>query len=213
VRKTLQAVRALFAVLSLELFESSTRVANSQLNWLVLLLVITSASTSFGQPLPSARSQVDSESWTFKDGASANIRCLAQTNDGFLWLCSQNGLVKFDGTRFEPFRSPFGDQLLSAKAHSLFAPRSGGLWVGYTFGGFSFLENGRVANYASETGSVYGFAQDQNGIVWAGTSSGLWRFDHSAWQHIGVEWNAPTGSARQVGFDSQGTLWVCWLAV
>ena len=184
------------------------RVTNAQLCWLVLLMVFTSVSSSLGLPLPSANSQVDSESWTFKDGAPANIRCLAQANDGFLWLCSHKGLVRFDGTRFEPFRSPFGDQLLSAKAHSLFAPRSGGLWVGYTLDGFSFLDNGRVTNYAIETGSVYGFAQDRDGIVWAGTSSGLWRFDHSAWQHIGVEWNAPAGLARQLGFDLQGTLWV-----
>ena len=74
-------------------------------------------------------------------------------------------------------------------------------------GGFSFLDNGRVINYASETGSVYGFAQDRDGIVWAGASSGLWRFDHSGWQHIGVEWNAAAGAVTQVGFDSQGTLW------
>ncbi|WP_433967119.1 two-component regulator propeller domain-containing protein [Tunturiibacter gelidiferens] len=69
------------------------------------------------------------------------------------------------------------------------------------------LDKGRVTNYASETGSVYGFAQDRDGIVWAGTSSGLWRFDHSGWQHIGVEWNAPAGRVTQVGFDSEGILW------
>jgi signal transduction histidine kinase len=89
----------------------------------------------------------------------------------------------------------------------LFASPSGGLWIGYTFGGFSFVDKGRVTNYQSETGSVYGFAQDRDGIVWAGASSGLWRFDHSSWQHIGVEWNAPAGAFMQVGFDSQGILW------
>jgi PAS domain S-box-containing protein len=69
------------------------------------------------------------------------------------------------------------------------------------------LDKGRVTNYASGIGSVYGFAQDRDGIVWAGASSGLWRFDHSGWQHIGVEWNAPAGPVAQVGFDSEGILW------
>jgi streptogramin lyase len=64
-----------------------------------------------------------------------------------------------------------------------------------------------VTNYASKTGSVDDFAQDRDGIVWAGASSGLWRFDHSGWQHIGVEWNAPAGAVTQVGFDSEGILW------
>jgi hypothetical protein len=72
----------------------------------------------------------------------------------------------------------FGDRLLSTNLYSLFGPPSGGLWIGYTLGGFSFLDKGRVTNYVSETGSVYGFAEDRDGILWAGTSSGLWRFDH-----------------------------------
>jgi PAS domain S-box-containing protein len=155
--------------------------------------------------------QVDHESWTFKEGAPTDVACLAQTNDGFLWLGGHNGLFRFDGTRFESFRSPFGDRLLSTNLHSLFGPLSGGLWVGYQFGGFAFLNNGRVTNYggeiASSTGTVNGFAQDRGGIVWAATSSGLWRFDHSGWQPIGVEWNTPTGSVTKVGFDRKGILW------
>jgi PAS domain S-box-containing protein len=163
--------------------------------------------SSFGQTPASGNVQVGHDSWTFKEGAPADVECLAQTHDGFLWLGGQGGLFRFDGTRFEPFSSPFGDPLLSTNLYSLFAPPSGGLWIGYTLGGFSFLDKGRVTNYASETGSVYGFAQDQNGILWAGTSGGLWRFDHSGWQHVGVEWNGPAGRVMQIGFDSEGILW------
>jgi signal transduction histidine kinase/ligand-binding sensor domain-containing protein len=171
-------------------------------------MIVTSVSCFCGHTVRSENLQVGHEFWTFKDGAPPDVTCLAQTNDGFLWLCGgPNGLVRFDGTRFDPFSSPFGDRLLSANLYSLFVPPSGGLWVGYTLGGFSFLDKGRVTNYAAETGSVYGFAQDRDGIVWAGASRGLWRFDHSSWRQIGVEWNAPAGGARQVGFDSQGVLW------
>jgi signal transduction histidine kinase len=184
---------------------------------LVLLLCLTALQTSplFGQASSSADSaatlHVYHNSWTFKDGAPADVTCLAQTNDGFLWLGGPNGLFRFDGTRFEPFRSPFGDRLPSTQLYSLFGSPSGGLWVGYVLGGFSFLNNGRVTNYggeiASSTGSVFGFAQDRDGIVWAATSSGLWRLDHLGWQPIGVEWSAPAGSVTRVGFDPKGILW------
>ncbi|MGA9987210.1 MAG: two-component regulator propeller domain-containing protein [Terriglobales bacterium] len=148
------------------------------------------------------------ESWTFKDGAPEGVIALAQTADGFLWLGAPAGLHRFDGVRFEPFRSPFGDQLLSTYVYALFAPPTGGLWVGYAFGGFSFINNGRVTNFAHDTGSVYSFAQDKNGVVWAGTGGGLWRFDGSAWQHITAAWNAPVTNVCQVRFDHDGTLWV-----
>ena len=181
------------------------RIRASQLCWLLLLLVVTFK--LFGQTPPSARLHVYHDSWTFKDGAPADVACLTQTTDGFLWLGGPNGLFRFDGTRFEPFRSLFGDRLLSTHSYSLFGAPSGGLWIGYVLGGFSFLNNGRLTNYSGETGSVFGFAQDRDGIVWAATASGLWRFDHSGWQPIGVEWNAPAGSVTQVGFDAKGILW------
>jgi PAS domain S-box-containing protein len=187
----------------------SIRATASQLRLLVVLMIVPyfQCPFSLGQTPASVNVQVGHDFWTFKDGAPADVACLAQTNDGFLWLGGPNGLFRFDGTRFEPFSSPFADRLLSTDLESLFAPHSGGLWIGYIYGGFSFLDKGRVANYASQTGTVFGFAQDRNGVVWATTSNGLWRFDHSGWQHIGVEWNIPAGSVTKVGFDQKGILW------
>jgi len=184
-----------------------------RLCWLVLLLIVTSLAcpSMRGQMPASANLQVGHDFWTFKDGAPPDVNSMAQTTDGFLWLGSLAGLFRFDGTRFEPFSSPFGDQLLSANVYSVLAPPSGGLWVGYTFGGFSFVNNGRVTNYggeiASSTGTVHRFAHDGDGILWAGTTSGLWRFDHSQWQHIGAEWNVPAGPVFQLAFDREGILW------
>jgi ligand-binding sensor domain-containing protein len=43
--------------------------------------------------------------------------------------------------------------------------------------------------------------------IWAATTSGLWRFDHSRWQHVGSEANVPPGTVAEVGFDQEGTLW------
>jgi PAS domain S-box-containing protein len=209
VRKAHQRTRSFVPVGDCDSSARSIRVKASQLCWLVVLMIVIGfrCPSSLGQTPESGNVQVGHDSWTFKEGAPAEVTCLAQTNDGFLWLGGPEGLFRFDGTRFEPFNSPFGDRLLSTNLYSLFAPPSGGLWIGYTLGGFSFLDKGRVTNYASETGSVLGFAQDRDGIVWAGASSGLWRFDHSGWQHIGVEWNAPAGPITQVGFDSEGILW------
>ena len=208
-RKTHQRARSFVPVGDCDRSARSIRVTASQLCWLVVLMIVTCfrCASSLGQTAASVHVQVGHDFWTFKEGAPADVACLAQTNDGFLWLGGPNGLFRFDGTRFEPFSSPFGDRLLSNNLYSLFAPPSGGLWIGYTLGGFSFLDKGRVTNYASGIGSVYGFAQDRDGIVWAGSSTGLWRFDHSGWQNIGVEWNGPAGRVTQVGFDSEGILW------
>ena len=136
--------------------------------------------------------QIVHESWTFKDGAPEVVTALAQTSDGSLWLGSPSGLFRFDGGRFELFRSPFGDSLYSTNVTALLAVGDG-LWVGYLFGGFSFVKHGKVTNFAEQTSSIGGFAHDKRGTTWAGAaasaqSSGLWRHDGTAWQLIGMDW-------------------------
>jgi ligand-binding sensor domain-containing protein len=125
---------------------------------------------------------------------------------------SPSGLFRFDGTRFERFHAPSGDQLLSTNVNAMFAPPTGGLWVGYEFGGFSFVNNGRVTNYGGEvaasTGSVDDFAQDHDGIMSAGTTNGVWRFEKSIWRHLGTEWSAPVGYRTKLATDRTGILWI-----
>jgi signal transduction histidine kinase/ligand-binding sensor domain-containing protein len=157
---------------------------------------------------PPGGQKIIHESWKFKDGAPEQPRAFAQTADGYLWVGAPAGLFRFDGVRFELFRSPFGDQLQSTNVSALFAPSHGGLWVGYVFGGFSFLSNGRITNFVDGTGSVFGFAEDRNGTVWCAASRGLWRFDGSSWQSVGTQWGLiPKQSMVQVGLDREGTLW------
>jgi PAS domain S-box-containing protein len=150
------------------------------------------------------------EFWTFKEGAPEVVESLAQTADGYLWLGAESGLFRFDGVRFERFQSPFGDQLPGTDISSLFAPRTGGLWIGYRFAsGFSFLKNGKLTNFRfpSPTGTVNGFAQDDHGVMWAATTRGVWRFDGSSWRQNPYEWEPQFGPVAQVGFDRENRLW------
>jgi len=165
---------------------------------------------AMGEAAEPAHERVVHQAWTFRDGVPEGVQALAQTADGYLWLGTQFGLFRFDGRRFEAFQSPFGDRLMSTSVSALMADVKGGLWVGYLFGGFSFVKNGKVTNFVdsiASTQSVLGFAEDSKGIVWSATGAGLWRFDGRAWRAIGDDWNAPSGIVYQLGFDRDGILW------
>ena len=183
------------------------RITNSKACWLASTMIVALVwAQSFGQA--SRDTQLGHDSWTFQDGAPEEIYALAQTDDGFLWLGTETGLVRFDGLRFEHFRSPFGDQLLSTAFTAVFAPRTGGLWIGYGMGGFSFVDHGRVTNYETQLGAVRGFAQAEDGSIWVATDIGLWHFSRGLWERIGAEWNAPKENDLCIGFDSEEILWV-----
>jgi ligand-binding sensor domain-containing protein len=47
--------------------------------------------------------QLYHRSWTVREGAPSSVTSIAQTTDGFLWLGTDNGLVRFDGESFEPY--------------------------------------------------------------------------------------------------------------
>jgi len=176
----------------------------------IVLIAVFSAQWSMAEPAVPGVQRIVQQSWTFKDGAPEGVQALAETADGYLWLGTQFGLFRFDGSHFENFRSNFGDQLMSTSVSALMPDANGGLWVGYLYGGFSFIKSGKVINFVDSvapTQTVLGFAQDRNGIVWSATGDGLWRFDGSAWAPITGEWNAPAGIIYQVGFDREGILW------
>ena len=96
---------------------------------------------------------------------------------------------------------------------TLFAPRSGGLWVGYRFGGASFIKDGRITSYREREGlpisSVTRFAQDAAGVVWATTSGGLRRFDGSLWEDVREALNLPSEYVKSPLYVARdGSLWV-----
>lgn len=71
--------------------------------------------------------------WTVRDGFFKGIiYAIAQTPDGYLWLETEFGLVRFDGVRSVPWETPPGEHLPGSDIRSLFATRDRRLWIGTT---------------------------------------------------------------------------------
>ena len=73
-------------------------------------------------------------SWASRDGYSLGaVFAMAQTPDGYLWLASETGLVRFDGEKFVPWQPPAGKRLPN-NPYSLLVSRDGTLWIGTYYG-------------------------------------------------------------------------------
>src|SRR5882724_11609685 len=76
-------------------------------------------------------SQYSHTAWRVRDGSlAARPNAIVQTTDGYLWIGTDAGLVRFDGVRFVPWTPPVGKQLASPAVWSLLAARDGSLWIG-----------------------------------------------------------------------------------
>ena len=137
---------------------------------------------------------------------------LAQTSDGYIWLAGPSGLFRFDGIAFERIELPHDPKISSLRLSSAFAPRGGGLWVGFTFGGVALLKGGRWQVFSVADGVPRGtpfqFCETPEGTLWVATTSDLARFDGIHWKAVGSQMGLPARIHSMVFVDSLGTIWV-----
>lgn len=153
-------------------------------------------------------------SWTETDGLPANaIRAIAQDRDGYLWLGTRAGLIRFDGVRFVIWEAESEAAAAESDVTALYAARDGSLWIGYGgSGGVSRLQDGRVDVYRPRDGVRQGFVQaileDRDGAIWAGGPGGLSRFRNNRWEHMGAQQGLPDESILSLHEDRHQNLWV-----
>src|SRR5580704_14893597 len=87
-------------------------------------------------------------SWTQEEGSPLPpVHALAQTADGYLWLGTTSGLIRFDGMRFTAWSPISGPQLPNPNINCLRPSAQGGLWVGTATGAVCRVDRGRVTRY------------------------------------------------------------------
>ncbi|MGZ8899802.1 MAG: two-component regulator propeller domain-containing protein [Limisphaerales bacterium] len=119
------------------------------------------------------------KTWDTEDGLpQMTPTAITQTRDGYLWVGTYNGLARFDGVRFSTFTVNNTAELISDHILALHEDGWGMLWIGTAEGGLVTYQYGRMENFGGKkTGgsvSVSAVAEDENGIIWAATSEGLW---------------------------------------
>jgi signal transduction histidine kinase/ligand-binding sensor domain-containing protein/CheY-like chemotaxis protein len=144
-----------------------------------LLIHLTSASWSL-DPHKSITQYLHTV-WRSDDGLPQNsIQALLQTRDGYLWIGTQEGLVRFNGLEFKVFNKATTDAIRHNDIRALYEDRAGALWIGTFGGGIVRYEDGQFKNYSVHHGlsnnSITCILQDQKGNLWVGTNDGLNEF-------------------------------------
>src|SRR5579871_6439970 len=148
--------------------------------------------------------------WKNSDGfAKGVIHSIAQTPDGYLWLGTEFGLLRFDGVRNVEWTPPAEQQLPSNTIRRLLVTRDGALWIG-TIGGLASWKDGRFTAYKELAGLIVNaLLEDHEGTVWSG-SAGVPNGRLCAIRKGAVQCYGENGSlGRAVGslYEFQGGLW------
>ncbi|MBN2416545.1 helix-turn-helix domain-containing protein [bacterium] len=150
--------------------------------------------------------------WSESSGLPHNtVNALIQTDDRYVWIGTNAGLVRWDGytmTVFSIWNTPV---LKSDKVLSLFQDRAGTLWIGTAGGGLYSFRNGsfthhRQAPYLAAA-HVRSLVADGDGSLWAGTEFGLYRLAESGIRRYSVDDGLPDNIVTSLCLDGAGRVW------
>jgi ligand-binding sensor domain-containing protein len=181
--------------------------------WLLLVLGAWAAGARVAAAERSLAQPYVWRSWTRLDGLpGSQVWAITQDHAGYIWLGTNEGLVRFDGVRFVSGRQLGFERVPNASVRALFVARDGSLWIGFGTGGIGRLKDRRLQMFAAEDGLppgvVAGIVEDRRGLIWAASANGLYRLQSGHWSRVSLSTDVPTGVIDAVYADQQGRLWV-----
>lgn len=164
---------------------------------------------------PSSRiSQYGHTAWRTQDGVfNGSPIVITQTTDGYLWIGTNIGLLRFDGVRFTTWNPPAGRRLLDSRIFSLLGTRDGSLWIGTGYS-ISRWKDGELTNYPELSGRIESIVEDDDGAVWlvrtqpTDNMGPLCRIKKDELRCYGSSDGIPFALAIQLSKGSSGELWV-----
>jgi ligand-binding sensor domain-containing protein/signal transduction histidine kinase len=154
--------------------------------------------------LPAMLSRADSQlgdysvtRWTVENGLPNNsVTCLLQTRDGYLWIGTAKGLVRFDGQVFQPVDLSADDRQ-PVEITAVFEDTADQLWIGTRQDGLWCLASGNITRVNGRNGfdcpAVTCIAGDSAGNLWIGTTNGMSWFRGTNILHVTTAQGLPGG--------------------
>ncbi len=199
-----------------ELTVTTTAKASNMLRLVLLLgLSVLAGSPSAHAVDPHRKiSQYGHAGWRIQDGAITPGTTIAQTTDGYIWLGTTEGLMRFDGVTFTQWQPPKEQSLLGAHFTVLFGSRDGSLWIGTTKG-LSRWQNGQLRVY-SDPAKPFGVGtiiEDRSGTIWftryhlQAQTGPLCSISQDTFRCFGKDDGIPASYGLGLTQDGAGDLW------
>ncbi|HEY5446082.1 MAG TPA: two-component regulator propeller domain-containing protein [Pyrinomonadaceae bacterium] len=150
--------------------------------------------------------------WGEAEGLTqSRIRAIVQTRDAYIWLGTDYGLVRFNGTSFTDFTVETGS-LRDNEVWAIQEDDEGGLWIGTYGGGLTLLKNGVFRTFTTADGLpddvVTDLSKDHQGNIWLGTPLGAARYSNGTFTRFSTANGLTENSVTAICTDSSDGVWL-----
>ena len=137
------------------------------------------------------------------------VNCVTPAGDGGLWVGTDNGVVRWNGSELVPAAIPASASHFQALA--MVEDRDGNLWVGTDSQGLLRLNSQGLASLPrSDNASheaVTAVFEDREGNLWAGGSDGLERIRDSSFVTYSTPEGLPANGSNPIFVDGENRMW------
>lgn len=203
---------------STTVLKKETKGNHRRRRWLIVFvfLMLPALSVKFLFPLApnKAITRYVHDAWGLEENLpSLNVMSVIQDRQGYLWLGTDVGLVRFDGFRFRVFDKSNVVQISKLSISALYEDRGGILWIG-TSQGYLLGRNPKNGSFTksklSGGNAVRAIHEDAGGQLWIRTSTGVYRMQPDTGKII--EYSPPVVLGNRnvsvVYEDGKGKMWV-----
>jgi diguanylate cyclase (GGDEF)-like protein len=178
-----------------------------------LAAMLAAACSAFALDPSRVLTQARLSVWTSESGLPQNtIDAMVQTRDGYLWIGTEEGVVRFDGARFVVSDRQNAPGLRSSFVSSLYEAPDGVLWIGTYGGGLSRLRNGHIESFRPDllgTDRMREMHTMRDGSIIAATAGGgLLRIRGNEVTRYTTRDGLPTDRIWALEKDGEDGLWV-----
>lgn len=181
---------------------------------LVAAVVLLFGQLEIGFALEPAKrlDQYARSNWTVDHGLpQSTVLAVTQTPDGYLWIATQEGFVRFDGQEFVAYDKNSYPQIVSNMGVSIRGAQDGTLYIGTVDGGLIRMRGDQIDVITEANGlpsnNITILCESRDGSLWVGTIAGLARLSSDRVSVIPAA-QLPNKTITALTEDSSGRLWV-----
>ncbi len=151
--------------------------------------------------------------WNTDTGLPQNsVTGITQTDDGYIWLGTQEGLARFDGVRFVLFDEENTPEIANNNMGPMVAEPGGGFWA-LTLGGLLHYADGKFHSIGERDGlptlKLNALLRDPDGSLWIATEDrGLLHYAGGVFERIALGEGFPAPALRAMARQRDGALWL-----